>query len=153
MSTCWPGRCPCQAGACSRRLLTRNVSTMISRTSTGCHSSRRAGAAIVSISVISLLFPGVSVIVIAQRLPETAFILFHEAQPPNPFGALPKIKMRNEHPGWATMRRRNRQTLVSGRDHSLPLNEILNGDIGRVTPVAMGHDVRLRWLREARCLQ
>jgi hypothetical protein len=61
ISTCWPGRCPCQVATCSRRLFTRGVSTPMSRTSASCHSSRRPRMAAVSITVISLLFPGVAV--------------------------------------------------------------------------------------------
>jgi hypothetical protein len=57
-----------------------------------------------SIAVISLLSPGVAMVVIAERLPETLFILFHEPQSPRPFGALPKIKMRNKQPGWTAVR-------------------------------------------------
>src|SRR5258708_35190658 len=95
----------------------------MSRTSASCHSSRRPGTAAVSITVISLLFPGVAVIVIAQRLPEAAFIHFHEAQSPHPFGAFPEVEMRHEQPGRTAMRWQNLQALVSGRDHALAANE------------------------------
>src|SRR5258708_23331141 len=111
----------------------------MSRTSASCHSSRRAGMAAVSITVISLLFPRIAVIVIAQRLPETTFILFHEAQSPHPFGAFPKVKMRHEQPGWTTMRRQNRQALISARDHALAANEIRDGAFWSVSSSAISH--------------
>src|SRR5689334_4401739 len=131
MSTCWPGRCPCQPATCSRRLFTRGVSTTMSRTSASCHTSRRAGTAAVSITVVSLLFPRIAVIVIAQRLPETAFIPFHEAQSPQPFGAFPEVEMRHEQPGRAAMHRQKRQALVAGRDHALATHEIRDGKVRR----------------------
>src|SRR5262245_32474424 len=142
MSRCWPGKCPCQLGTRSFMLFARGVSIAISRTSASCHSSRRTGATAVSITVISLLFPGVAIVVIAQRLPEAALILFHESQSAHPFSTFPKVKMRHEQPRWTTMRWQNRQALVSSRDHALAANQIGDRDICHVTTVAVSHDVR-----------
>src|SRR6516162_2543207 len=123
------------------------------RTCSSCHSSRRTGWAAVSVAVISLLFPGVAIIVVAKRLPEAGLILFHKTNSPDPFGTFPKIEMRHEQPSWTTMRWWNRQALIPGRDHPLTLNEIRDGDVCCVTPVAMRHDVGCGRLREAYRLQ
>src|SRR5262249_25123403 len=61
--------------------------------------------------------------------------------------------MRHEQPSWTTMRWRNRQALIPGRDHPLTLNEIRDGDVCSVTPVAMSHDVGCGRLFEAYRLQ
>src|SRR5262245_53656180 len=111
-----------------------------------CHSRRRACDLSASITVISLLSPRVAVIVIAQRLPEAALILFHEAQASHPLGAFPKIEMRDEQPGRTTMRRQDRQALISGRDHASTANEIRDRKVCRVTSVTMRHDVGCGWL-------
>src|SRR5262249_37515062 len=142
MSTCWPGRCPSQWGTCSNRLLTRNVSFMISRTSASCHSRRRPGAPPTSITVVPLLFPGVAIVVVTQRLPETTLILFHESQSSQPLRAFPKIEVRHEEPGRTTMLGRNRRALIAGHDQTSAANEIGNRKVRCVTSIAMGHDVR-----------
>src|SRR5262245_26411483 len=118
-----------------------------------CHSRRRTCDLSASITVISLLSPRVAVIVIAQRLPEAALVLFHEAQASHPLGALPKIEMRHEQPGRTAMRRQNRQALISGRDHAFTANEIRDGKVRCVTSVTMSYDVGFGWLRETRCFQ
>jgi hypothetical protein len=59
--------------------------------------------------------------------------------------------MRHEKAGGTAVRRSNRQ--VPGYDHPLSTNEILDGKVGRVTSVTMGHDVRCGRFGEADCLQ
>src|SRR5262249_28965923 len=98
-------------------------------------------------------FQGSPIIVVAKRLPEAGLILFHKADSPDPFGTFPKIEMRHEQPSWTTMRWWNRQALIPGRDHPLTPNEISDGDVCCVTPVAMSHDVESGWLLEAYRLQ
>src|SRR4029077_4717603 len=147
MSTCWPARCPRQPGTCSITLLTRGVSTTISRTLARCQASRREGTA--SITVIALLLPRIAVDVIAERLPEARLICVHETNPLHPLGAFPEIKMRHEQPGRTAVRRKDRQALVSGRDHGLAADEIGDGKVRRVAAMGVGHDVLRRRLPHA----
>src|SRR3981081_2790811 len=149
MSTCWPARCPRQSGTCSITLLTRGVSTTISRTLARCQASRREGAGAASIAVIALLLPGIAVDVIAERLPEARLIRVHEAKPLHPLRAFPEIEMRHEQPGRTAVRRKDRQALVSGRDHGLAADEIGDRKVRRVAALGVGHDVLRRRLRHA----
>src|SRR5262245_23958272 len=89
MSTCWPARCPSQPGTSSVSVAARGVSGAV--------------AAIVavrqSVALIALLKPGVSTVVIAERLPEAGLVILGEDQAADPFRALPEVQMRDEHPG------------------------------------------------------
>src|SRR5262249_39708060 len=140
-STRWPGRWPCQSRICSSRLLTRGVSTTISRTVATCQVSRGAGAPAVSIAVIALFFPRVAVDVIAERFPEAWPILVDELQPLHPLRAFPEVEMRDQQPCRASMRRKDRQAVVACRDHGLAAHEIGDWNVGRIASMGVGHEV------------
>src|SRR5260221_8517552 len=145
MSTCWPARCPRQPGTCSIRLLTRGVSTTMSRTLARCQASRRAGAGAASIAVIALLLPGIAVDVIAERFPKARLILVHETQALHPLGTFPEIKVRHEQPGRTSVRRKDRQALVAGRDRGLAADQIGRRKVRRWRNNRWPHSQRTRF--------
>src|SRR6185369_2755574 len=123
MSTCWPGQCPDQLAGCRMMLFTRLVSATMACTRPVCHAILGCcrGA---SIAVITLLPPGIAIVVITTRFPEPGLVLGHEAKPSQPFCALPEVKMRHQKSRGATVRRGKRQTLIAGRDHRLSRDQV-----------------------------
>src|SRR5215471_12955609 len=124
----------------------------MSRTWANCHSSRfvREEA---SVAVISLLFPGVTVIVIPQRLPKASLVRWHEAKPAQPFCALPKIEMRDQQASGAAMGGRNWQAVVSSSNHALPADQVSEWAVCRIAAVTMSHDIGLGRPGNPDCVQ
>src|SRR5262249_6548527 len=141
-STCWPARWPGQPGTSSAKLRTRDVSSMISRTSAVRQARRGADAA--SVSGITLFAPGIAIEVVAERFPEARRILGHEIQPAHPFRAFPEIEMRHEQPRRTAMLRRERLAFIVRGDHRLAADHIGDRHVGGVIAVAMQHGERLR---------
>src|SRR5690242_13884486 len=150
MSMCWPGQCPDQFIGSRMMLFTRLVSVTRACTRPTCHSSLR-GVGCASVAVIPLLLPGIAIVVISARLPEAGLILGHEAKPPQPLGALPKVEMRDQEAGWASMSRSDWQALVTSRNHSFSSDQIGNRDVRGVAAVAVGHDKAFRRLLTPDC--
>src|SRR5437899_548646 len=108
-----------------RRLATLGVSWITSAISPTVHTSRpreltaAASESVgISISPVPLLPPWISVVVVAVRLPESGLIPFRERQTPNPFRALPQIKVWDEQPGRTAMLRVKRLAVVLVSDPS-----------------------------------
>src|SRR5690242_6391755 len=55
------------------------------------------------VACIALFFPGIAVVVVAQRLPEARLVLGQQPQAAHPFGALPEIEVWHEQPRRPTM--------------------------------------------------
>src|SRR5918993_3993768 len=103
-------------------LFVRGVSGRVSTTSATRQASLRgasAGTAATSVSPVALLAPGVAVIVVAQRLPETGLVLVYQPQAPHPLGALPEVEVGDEQAGRAAVLRRERLALVGVGDPGL----------------------------------
>src|SRR5579864_983154 len=76
------------------------------------------------VAPIAFFFPWISVIIIAQRLPEARFILVDQAQTPHPLGALPEVEVGHQQPCWATVFGCQRLPLI-GVDHpGLPFQHL-----------------------------
>src|SRR5262249_4836017 len=52
-----------------------------------------------SVATVPFLFPGVAVIVVAERLPEAGAIVRDEPQAPDPLRALPEVEVRHDQAG------------------------------------------------------
>src|SRR6202008_744742 len=52
-----------------------------------------------SVALVALLAPGVSVVVVADALPEAGLVLLLELQAPYPLGALPEVEVGDQQPG------------------------------------------------------
>src|SRR5690349_14980857 len=93
MSTCWPARWPFQPGTASVSVAARGVSGAI----------RVTVAARQSVALITLFKPGISAVVIAERLPEAGLVLGGEDEPSHPLRALPEVQVRDEQAGGAAV--------------------------------------------------
>src|SRR3954451_15304083 len=93
MSMCWPARWPSHPGTSSVNVAARGVSGAIAATV----ATRQ------SVALITLFKPGVSAVVVAERLPETRLVLLREIQPAHPLRALPEVQMRDEQAGGAAV--------------------------------------------------
>src|SRR5262249_43216243 len=130
------------------------VSATCSITSACRQTRRRApargGAGAASIAVIPLLTPGISVDVIAERLPEARLVLLHEPQPADPLRRLPEIEVRDQEARWAAVLRRQGLAVEPGRHQAFATEQVLERQVGRIPAVAVRHEVRGRRLLEAR---
>src|SRR5215510_11118970 len=144
MSTCCLARWPGQSGTSRTSVVARGVSATFSTTSACRQARRRAGApaggGAVSISVIALLTPGVSVDVVAERLPEARLVLLHEPQPADPLRRFPEVEVRDQESRWAAMLRRQRFAVELGRDQALAPEQVFERQVGRVSAVAVRHE-------------
>src|SRR3954453_20945829 len=90
---CWPARWPSQPGTSRVSVAARGVSGAIAATV----ATRQ------SVALITLFKPGISAIVVAERLPEARLDVVHEVQPAHPLRALPEVQVRDEQPGRAAV--------------------------------------------------
>src|SRR5262245_41824661 len=148
MSTCCPARWPGQPGTSRTSVVARGVSATLSITSACRQARRRAGApaggGAASIAVIALLTPGVSVDVIAERLPEARLVVLHELQPADPLRRLPEVEVRDQETRRAAVLWRQRLAVEPGRHQALATAQILERQVGRVGAVAVRHEVGRR---------
>src|SRR5919199_1753912 len=96
MSMCWPALWPSQPGTSNARLLVLGVSGTTSTTSARRQESLRGCTAVTLVPPVALLTPGVAVVVVAQRLPETRLVVVQKPQAPDPLGTLPKVEVWDE---------------------------------------------------------
>src|SRR5918911_1742723 len=107
-----------------------------------------------SIAAVALLFPWITVIVIAERFPEAWRVPVRQAQATDPFGALPEVEVWHDQPRRAAMLRCQRLILVPVRDERLAALHVRHGQVRRVPAVAphthvLGRRIRLD-MREQR---
>src|SRR5690242_21585947 len=86
---CWPARWPSHPGTSSVSVAARGVSGAIAETV----ATRQ------SVALITLFKPGVSAVVVAERLPEARVVGLHEVQAAHPLRALPEVEVRDEQAG------------------------------------------------------
>src|SRR5262249_61796452 len=123
------------------RVVPRRVSATFS-TPSDCRQARRraparAGGGAVSITVIALLTPGVSVDVVAEGLPEARLVVLHEPQPADPLRRFPEVEVRDQKTRRAAVLWRQRLAVEPGRHQALATEQVLERQVGRVPPVAV----------------
>src|SRR3954452_22298650 len=133
---CWPARWPSHPGTSRVSVAARGVSGAIAATV----ATRQ------SVALIALFKPGVSAIVVAERLPEARFVLVGERQPAHPFRALPEIQVRDEQAGGAAVLGRQRFAVVAVDDPGAPARHVLEREVRRVAAVAERGHVAPEWL-------
>src|SRR5919202_2080214 len=100
-----------------------------------------------SIAAVALLFPWITVIVIAERFPEARRVPVRQAQAADPLGALPEVEVWHDQPRWAAVLRRQRLILVPVRDERLAALQVRHGQVRRISAVAPHTHVPGRWIR------
>src|SRR3954470_17839009 len=129
-SMCWPARWPSHPGTSSVNVAARGVSGAIAATV----ATRQ------SVALITLFKPGVSAVVVSERLPEARLIGFHEVQPAHPLRALPEIQVRDEQAGGAAVLGLEVVAVVAVDDPRASTRQVLEREVGRVAAVAeRGH--------------
>src|SRR5262249_4510423 len=101
----------------------------------------RLHRAAMSIALVTLLFPWVTEVVIAKRLPEAWHIRDSQLQAPDPLGALPEVEMWDEQARWAAVLWRNRHTLIGIGDPSLTAAYLCKRQVRGVAAVTEGDHV------------
>jgi hypothetical protein len=94
-----------------------------------------------SVSVVTLLAPGISVVVIAANFPETGFVMVEDPEPGDPFSALPEVEVRHDHAGRSTVLSRERFAFRLPHHQRFPAEHFVERKVGRVTGVGEGHYV------------
>src|SRR5215208_5882359 len=135
MSTCWPALCPSHSETSSTRLLVLGVSGTTPTTSARRQRVLYSCTDTPLVSPVALLAPGVSVVVVAQRLPEAGDVVGGELQTPHPLGALPEVQVRHEQAGRAAVYGLQGLPLVGVGHPCLASRNALKGQVGRVVAV------------------
>src|SRR4051794_35013580 len=111
---------------------------MITDRSVGCSTARTTavrhppdGAR--SVTLVPLLEPRVAEVVVAVALPEPLLVVLHERQPGDPLRALPEVEPRDEQPHRAAVFARERTSFVRPHDPRLPVPDLLQRQVRRVT--------------------
>src|ERR671917_1906304 len=118
-------------------LFVRGASGRVSTTSAIRQASLRgapAGTAATSVSPVALLAPGIAVIVVAQRLPETGLVLVYQPQAPHPLGALPEVQVGDEQACGATVLWGERLAVVGVGDPGFAARDLFEGKVRGVAP-------------------
>src|SRR5690242_17505368 len=92
------------------------------------------------VSAITLLRPGVAMIVVAAHFPEAGTVGGDELDAPDPFGAFPEIEPRHDRAHRTTMLARQRTALPGmSKQHVLGV-EVGQRQVGRVVVVTVKDD-------------
>src|SRR4051812_40216233 len=94
-----------------------------------------------SVAPEALLTPGVSVVVVAEGLPEAHLVALHDREAPYPLGALPEVEVRHEQPRRTAVLGLERAAVEVVRDPCLAARDGLHLQVGRVAAVGEGGDV------------
>src|SRR5207253_10561446 len=92
-----------------------------------------------SVAPVPLLAPWVSVVVVAQPLPEAGFVGLQELDPPDPLGALPEVEVRYKEARRAAVLGLQLVAVVAGGDPGLAVGDVGDGQVGRIAAVGEGH--------------
>src|SRR5689334_665975 len=122
---CWPARCPSHPGTSSVSVAARGVSGAIAATV----ATRQ------SVALITLFKPGISAVVVAERLPEARVVLLGEVQPAHPLRALPEIQVRDEQPGGTAVLGLEVLAFVAVDDPGTAARDVLHRQVRRVAAV------------------
>ena len=91
-----------------------------------------------SVALIALLLPLVAAVVVAERLPEPGLVLSTQLEAADPLGALPEVEVGHDEPGRAAVLRRERLAVVLVGDECLAVEDVGQGQVGRVAAVGVG---------------
>src|SRR3954447_5624898 len=117
--------CTLRSGT-SRRIMTiRGLTCITDRTVPVCQP-------LGSITLVTLLFPRVTAVVIAVLLPEPGLVVVEERQPGDPLGALPEVQVGYEQPYGAAVLRSERLSFVLPGDPRLAVLQVLQRQVGGV---------------------
>src|SRR5919202_428611 len=141
MSTCWPALWPSQPETSRTRLLVLGVSGTTSTTSARRQESRRGCTTAILVSPVTLLAPGVPVVVVAQGLPEARLVAICKPQASNPLCTLPEIEMRDEQTGGTAMLGLEWFLLVGVSHPCLATYYVFDRQVRRVAPITEGDRV------------
>src|SRR5262245_34043407 len=108
MSACWPARCPGQPGTSRISVVAEDVSRITSRTVAGRQPTLRR-----SVAPVTLLTPGIAVVVVAERLPEAGLVGLGDLELGHPLRALPEVQVRDEQPRRAAVLGLERRAVVA----------------------------------------
>src|SRR5262245_596960 len=106
-----------------------SVSMWREATVTTRHSKR-------SVTLVALLTPGVSAVVVAELLPESRLVALEQQQPPHPLRALPEVQVRYQQPRGSAVLGGQRPAVVAPHDPRLGAGDVLERQVRRVAPVA-----------------
>src|SRR4029079_3925088 len=88
-------------------------------------SGSGTGAGGSSVAAVTLLTPGIAVIVVAQRLPEAGLVSGQQAEATHPLGALPEIQVRHDQARRSTVCRLQRLAVVGVGHEGLAVEGVL----------------------------
>src|SRR4051812_1080079 len=94
-----------------------------------------------SVAPEALLTPGISVVVVAEGLPEAHLVALHDLEPADPLGALPEVDVRNQQPRAPTVLGLEPAIVVRVGHPGLPAPHGLHLQVGGVAAVAEGGHV------------
>src|SRR6185437_14989349 len=92
-------------------------------------------------ALVPLLAPWVSVVVVAELLPEAALVAEHQVEAGDPLGGLPEVQVRHEEPGGAAVLGAQRLAVVFVGDPCLAVAQVRQRRVRRVAAIAAGHDI------------
>src|SRR5690242_5275437 len=91
-------------------------------------------------SAITLLRPGVAVVVVAARFPEAGTVGGDDLDAPDPFGAFPEIEPRHDRAHRTAMLPRQRTPLPGTGEQHVSSVEFHQREVGRVVVIAVKDD-------------
>src|SRR5947209_2668076 len=97
-----------------------------------------------SVALIPLFFPWVTMIVVAAHLPEARLVAGHQANSAHPFGALPEVEVGNQQTRRSAVLGLQRLSAKIKSDPRLSTRYILQRQVGRIAAVGEGGDVLRR---------
>src|SRR6267142_3964526 len=97
---------------------------------------RRPARAARSVAGVPLFFPRVTVVVVAVALPESGRVVLPELDAAHPLRALPEVEVGDEQPRRPAVLRVERLVLVFVGDPRLPIADVRERQVRRVTTVA-----------------
>ena len=112
---CWPARYGTGRDSRRRNVFARAVSRLTSSTVALCQGPGAGAGATLgdvagiieavtgSVTLVPLLEPGVTPVVVAVDLPEARLVMVQQPQAGHPLGALPEVQVRHEQPGRAAV--------------------------------------------------
>lgn len=80
-------------------------------------------------------------VVVAERLPKSRLVVIEQFETSYPFGALPKVQVRNEQPGGPTMFGCEILVVELKGDSGFAVTQVGHGKVGRVIRFGKREDV------------
>ena len=90
-----------------------------------------------SVPLIALFPPWVSVVVVAELLPEPRLVLKQQVDPVDPLSRLPEVQVRHEQPGRSAVFGGKLSAVELEGNPRLAVEKVFERKVGRVTAVAV----------------